>query len=78
MCVGAAGDGFEEFSGELLVVGVEVFDGFEDEAEVVCGGSFVGFEDERVCAGVERECDTTRRSTGSRRALLFRGGQAAT
>lgn len=57
MCVGAVGDGFEEFSGELLVVGVEVFDGFEDEAEVVCGGSFVGVEDERVCAGVERECD---------------------
>ena len=55
--VGSVGDGFEEFSGELLVVGVEVVDGFEDEVEVVGGGSFVWVEDERVCAGVERECD---------------------
>jgi hypothetical protein len=51
------GDGFEEFSGELLVVVVEGGDGFEDAGKVVLGGSFVGVEDERVCAGVERECD---------------------
>ena len=53
----SVGDGFEEFFGELLVVGAEVVDGFEDEFEVVGGAAFVGVEDERVCAGVERECD---------------------
>ena len=57
MGVGSVGDGFEEFFGELLVVGVEVCDGYEDEGEVVWGLAFVGVEDERVCAGVERECD---------------------
>lgn len=57
MGVGSVGDGFEEFFGELLVVGVEVVDGFEDEFEVVWGLAFVLVEDERVCAGVERECD---------------------
>jgi len=55
--VGSVGDGFEEFFGELLVVVVEGCDGFEDEGEVVLGGAFVFVEDERVCAGVERECD---------------------
>ena len=33
----SVGDGFEEFFGELLVVGVEVVDGFEDEFEGVLG-----------------------------------------
>jgi hypothetical protein len=55
--VGSEGDGFEDLAGELLVVVVEVGDGFDEEVEVVGGLAFVGVEDERICAGVEGEGD---------------------
>jgi hypothetical protein len=41
-----------------LVFGVEAGGGFEGEFEVVgVGVAFVGVEQERVCGGVERECE---------------------
>ena len=74
VCVGSVGDGFEEFSGELLVVGVEVVDGFEDEVEVVGGLAFVFVEDERVCDGVERECDVAEDVEGGGLMCRLRSG----
>ena len=49
---------FDEGDDGGLFVGVEVVDGFEVVCEVGVGGAaFVVVEEERVCAGVEGECE---------------------
>jgi hypothetical protein len=50
-------DGFDEFSGELFVVVVELAGGFENEAEVVGWAAFVGVEEEQICADGECGCE---------------------
>ena len=50
-------DGFDDAADGLLVGFVEVVDGFEVEGEIVCGAALVFIEEERVCAGVEGECE---------------------
>lgn len=50
--------GFDEGADDGFLVGVEVLDGFEVEAQVVVGAAFVGVEDELIGADGERDCES--------------------
>lgn len=50
-------DGFDEGADGVFLVVVEAVEGFEVQGEVLVGAAVVLVEQERVCAGVQRECE---------------------
>ena len=53
----AEGGAFDEGADGLLFFGVEVLDAFDVVGDGLGCLSFVGLKEERICAGVERECE---------------------